>query len=119
MSLYSVLDMVKVKPTMFGVDSAESIAQMISGYQMAVSEHQIIDEDLNHFNAGFVDWVRQANPIVPSHADWVKIIQVYTVSRQDSMMKFFDLLDQYRLAAGKQLTDPEAKFIRLSSINYP
>lgn len=119
MTLYQVLDMVKAKPAMFGVDSAESIAQMISGYQMAVSEHQIVDEDLSHFNAGFADWVRQANPIVPSHADWVKMIQIYTVSRQDSMIMFFDLLDKYRLAAGKKLTDPEEKFIRLSSINYP
>jgi hypothetical protein len=119
MTLYSVLDMVKAKPGMFGVDSAESIAQMIGGYQMAVSEHQVVDEDLDHFNAGFADWVRQANPIVPSHADWVKMIQMYTVSRQDSMIQFFDLLDKYRLTAGKQLTDPEAKFIRLSSSDYP
>jgi hypothetical protein len=105
MTLYSVLDMVKAKPGMFGVDSAESIAQMIGGYQIAVSEHQIVDEDLDHFNAGF--------------ADWVKMIQMYTVSRQDSMVQFFDLLDKYRLAAGKELTDPEAKFIRLSSSDYP
>jgi hypothetical protein len=101
MTLYSVLDMVKAKPGMFGVDSAESIAQMIGGYQMAVSEHQIVDEDLDHFNTG------------------LKMIQMYTVSRQDSMIQFFDLLDKYRLAAGKKLTDPEAKFIRLSSSDYP
>lgn len=34
------------------------------------------------------------------------------------MIQFFDLLDKYRLAAGKELTDPEAKFMRLSSIDY-
>ena len=119
MALYALLDMVKARPGMFGVDSVESIAQMLRGYHMAISEHQITDEDSEHFDAGFPDWVRQANPIVPNHADWVKMIEMYSVSRQDSLNQFFDLLDKYRLSSGRELTDPEAKFIRLSSIEYP
>jgi hypothetical protein len=54
MTLDGVLDAVKAKPGLFGVNSVEVISYIIMGYQNAISEHQISDNDLEHFNAGFL-----------------------------------------------------------------
>jgi hypothetical protein len=70
MSLYGILDAVKAKSGIFGVDSADVISYLIMGYQSAISEHQILDEDLECFNACFLPWVRENFLNCPTHASW-------------------------------------------------
>jgi hypothetical protein len=57
MALYDILDAIKARPRLFGVDSVDVIFYIVLGYQNAISEHQISDEDLEHFNSGFLPWV--------------------------------------------------------------
>jgi hypothetical protein len=119
MALYGILDAIKEKPGMFRVDSVESIFYFILGYQHATSEHQISDDDLDHFHAGFLHYVRESFPVSPAHADWLSLILLYSVSRLNSLEIFFSLLDKYRLSTGRELIDPSSKFIRLSMDDMP
>jgi hypothetical protein len=119
MALYGILDAMKERPGLFGVDSAESIFYFISGYQNAIAEYKISDEDLDHFNTGFLNWVRESYPNAPVHANWMSLILLYSVSRLDSANQFFSLLDKYRLSSGRELTDPQSRFIRLTMNDMP
>jgi hypothetical protein len=74
MALYGVLDAVKARLGLFGVDSVDVISYIIMGYQNAISEHQISDDDLEHFNAGFLSWMRESFPNCPTHASWQSLI---------------------------------------------
>jgi hypothetical protein len=119
MALYNILDAIKEKPGMFRIDSAESIFHFILGYQSSISEYQIVDDDLNHFEEGFLDWVRGSYTNSPPHADWLLLILLYSVSRADSVTIFFSLLDKYRISTGRELTDPQSRFMKVSMSDMP
>jgi hypothetical protein len=119
MALYGILDAIKDKPRLFGMESVEIIFHFISGYQSATSEHQISDDDLEHFNLGFLPWVRESFPASPTHASWQSLILLYSTSKVESVEIFFSLLDKYRLSSGRELTDPQSRFIRLSMDDMP
>jgi hypothetical protein len=119
MALYGILDAIKEKPRLFGVESVETIFYFIVGYQNAVSEHQISDNDLEHFNSGFLPWVRKSFPVCPVHASWQSLISLYSASKVESVEIFFSLLDKYRLSSGQELTDPQSRFTRLNMDDMP
>jgi hypothetical protein len=119
MALYGVLDAIKARPRLFGIDSVDMISYIIMGYQNAISEHQISDDDLEHFNVGFLECVRESFPNCPTHANWQSLIALYSASRVESLEIFFSLLDKYRLNTGRELTDPESRFTRLSMNDMP
>lgn len=119
MAFYGILDAIKAKPGLFRIDSAESIFLFISGYQSSVAEYKLSDDDLEHFEKGFLNWVRESYTNSPPHADWLSLIMLYSVSRSNSLEIFFSLLDKYRLSTGQELTDPQSRFIRLSVDDVP
>jgi hypothetical protein len=119
MSLYGVLDAIKAKPEMFEVDSVDVVFYIIFGYRKALSENKISDSNLEHFNEGFLNFVRKSFPDCPAHASWKSLILLYSTSRAESLRIFFALLDRYRLSTGLELTDPSSKFIRLSMDDMP
>lgn len=119
MSLYGILDAIKEKPGLFGIDSAESVFYYILGYQGAMSEYQLSDIDVDHFNLGFLDWVRKSYPGSPSHVNWLSLVLLYSGSRMESMTLFFSLLDKYRISTGLELTDPQSRFYRVDISDVP
>jgi hypothetical protein len=119
MALYGLLDAIKERPGLFRIDSVESIFHFISGYQFSIAEYQVVDDDLEHFEKGFLDWVRKSYTNAPPHADWLALILLYSVSRSDSVTIFFSLLDKYRISTGRELTDPQSRFIRVSMSDMP
>jgi hypothetical protein len=92
---YSHLELIRKRPFMYGVQRVEDIFLLSAGYAEALEKANTIDEDFEHFHAGFMNFVvRDFN--APSHCNWSTAIRLYSGSDMASVDLFFEELAKYK-----------------------
>jgi hypothetical protein len=92
---YSHLELIRKRPFMYGIQRVEDIFLMSMGYAEALEKANTIDDDFEHFNANFMDFVvRDLN--TPSHCNWSMAIRLYSGSDSASLDLLFEELAKYK-----------------------
>jgi hypothetical protein len=92
---YSHLELIRKRPFMYGIQRVEDVFLMSTGYAEALEKANAIDDDFEHFNAGFMDFVvRDFN--APSHCNWSTAIRLYSASDSASLDLLFEELAKYK-----------------------
>ncbi len=92
---YSHLELIRKRPFMYGVQRVEDIFLMSMGYGEALDKANAIDDDFEHFNKGFMDFVVD-DFNAPSHCNWSTAIRMYSTSDLSSLDLFFEELAKYK-----------------------
>jgi hypothetical protein len=92
---YTLLAKMQKRPAMYGIQRVEDILLFLSGYAMALDAAAVTDEDLEHFSAGFMDFVI-ADYNAPTHCNWSTAIRLYSTSDAASVELFFEELAKFK-----------------------
>jgi hypothetical protein len=95
MKWYDLLERIQKRPAMYGIQTVEDIFIFHFGYNMALDNNGINDEDANDFSENFTGFViKDYN--APSHCNWSKAIRLFSSSDQGSVELFFEELEKYK-----------------------
>lgn len=83
------------RPAMYGVEEVNDILNFICGYQSALLEHNIIDNDELDFR-NFQKYVIEHYGNNASHPNWAMLIKLYVVNKSETITEFFELLTNYK-----------------------
>lgn len=83
------------RPGMFGIQEVNDILNFICGYQSALMEHNIIDNDELDFR-DFQKYVIEYYRNNASHPNWAMLIAFYVGNKNATITKFFELLTNYK-----------------------
>jgi hypothetical protein len=92
---YTYLELIRRRPFMYNVQKVEDIFLLSCGYSEALERANAIDEDLQHFFDGFMNFVI-ADYNAPVHCNWCTAIRLYSVSDNASVDLFFEELAKYK-----------------------
>lgn len=85
------------KPALYGCESAEDIFRFIFGYETAIYNYDIKDEDSEHFQ-GFQDFINTHIQFenITSYENWVKLITLNSTSNSESLSNFFNYFNEFK-----------------------
>jgi hypothetical protein len=92
---YTLLAKMQKRPALYCIQRVEDILLFSSGYAMALDAAAMMDEDLEHFSNGFMNFVI-ADYNAPAHCNWSMAIRLYSSSDAASVELFFEELAKYK-----------------------
>jgi len=102
MTKYELIDMIRRRTAMYiGHASPTHLRAFLSGYFFAKDNEDIRDEKSNFH--GFHDWVANKFGYNSSTSGWAYMIEDQRIDKEEALILFYELLDEYRGIKHKQI----------------
>jgi hypothetical protein len=92
---FNVLKKMEEAPLLFGCENVENLHIYILGYENALWENKIEDNDFQHFRKNFTDFIKKNYRLKIHHPNWASIIRFYSTTNKESLDNFFILFNKF------------------------